>query len=115
MGTPVASRVRRYRRRMADRLGLVRVEVMVPRDRAGEVRAHAARLREAATARAKLSALLDEAVRHFGARCLWNIDLSRRDAEMHRVIVARLRKHGGHAGWRLAAEIEALSRKLTEG
>ena len=106
-----ASRVRRYRRRMAGTLGLMRLEVMVPRARADEVRAYAGRLREATVARAKLDQLLDVAVRRFGARCLWNVDLSRRDEATRQTIVARLRKHGGHEGWRLAMEIEDLSRK----
>lgn len=115
MDNTVAARVRRYRRRMAGSLGLARVEVMVPSHRADEVRAYAARLRAAAMARTELDKRLDEAVRRFGARCLWNVDLSRRDDAMRRLIVTRLRKHGGHEGWRLAMDIEELARKTASG
>jgi hypothetical protein len=107
----VAARVMRHRRRMARTLGLVRVEVVVPRAHADGVKAYAARLRGAVVARAKLDALLDRAVRQFGPRCLWNVDLARRDEPMRAIIVARLRKHGGHDGWRLAMEIEESARK----
>ncbi|MGQ0664990.1 MAG: hypothetical protein ACT4P2_15695 [Pseudomonadota bacterium] len=107
----VAARVRRHRRRMARTLGLVRVEVVVPRERADGVKAYATRLRETAVARAKLDRLLDRAVRRFGPRCLWNVDLARRDEPMRAIIVSRLRKHGGHEGWRLASEIEEMARK----
>jgi hypothetical protein len=110
-----AQRVRRYRRRMARSLGLTRVEVMVPRDRVPELRAYATVLREPAVARAQLALLIERAVREFGARCLWNVDLSRRDEAMRQVIVERLRKHGGHEGWRLAMEIDAQARKAAAG
>jgi hypothetical protein len=60
--------------------------------------------------RAKLDRLLQRAVAEFGPLCLWNLDLSRRDDAMREVIVMRLRKYGGHGGWRLAGEIEAAAR-----
>ena len=106
-----AARVRRYRRRMSRGLGLARVEVLVPHEQAAHVRAYAASLRDAAVARAKVNKLLDRAVREFGPRCLWNVDVSQRDEVTRAIIVARLRKHGGHDGWRLAMEIDELAHK----
>lgn len=106
----IARRVRRYRRKLADIHGLVRVEVLVPRDKTQEVREFAARLRAPAAGRAKLDRLLQQAVTEFGPLCLWNLDLSRRDDTMREVILARLRKYGGHRGWQLAGEIDAAAR-----
>jgi non-ribosomal peptide synthetase component F len=100
---------------MAGTLGLVRLEVIVPRTRVDAVRAYAVRLREATLARTRLDQLLDAAVRRFDARCFWNVDLSRRDPATRQLIVSRLRKHGGHAGWRLATDIEDLLRKAAAG
>ena len=108
----IARRVRRYRRKLADVHGLIRVEVLVPRDKAQEVRDFAARLRAPITGRAKLDRLLQRAIAEFGPLCLWNLDLSRRgDDVMRAIIVARLRKYGGHKGWHLAAEIETAARE----
>lgn len=106
----VASRVKRYRQRLSERRGLVRVEVMVPKEEVPTLRSFAAKLRARAAARDQLRELLDRAVEEFGPRCLWNVDLARRDDAMQAVIVSRLRKHGGHNGWNLASAIEQAAR-----
>lgn len=106
----VARRVKRYRQRLSEGRGLVRVEVMVPKKEAASLRRFAAELRNRAAARDQLHRLLDRAVHEFGPRCLWNVDLARRDEAMRSVIVSRLRKHGGHGGWHLASAIEQAAR-----
>jgi hypothetical protein len=106
-----ADRVKRYRRRLVEQHGLARVEVLVPRDKVAAVRSYAAQLRAPKRSQMALDRLVDEAIERFAPTCLWNVDVSRRDAVMREVIVSRLRKHGGHEGWRLAAEIERAARQ----
>lgn len=104
----VAKRVQRFRRRRADE-GLVRVELVVPRDKVAQIKAYAAELRAPAIASRRLERLIETAIDRFAPTCFWNIDLSRRDAAIRDVMVARLRKHGGHDGWALASEIDRMA------
>jgi hypothetical protein len=52
----------------------------------------------------RLDALHDEAMRRFGARCLWNARPSKSPDGMT-VIAALWRRDGGMDAWRLAASI----------
>jgi hypothetical protein len=56
---------------------------------------------------------MDRAVVEFGARCLWNLDVRRRDEKMRDIVVMRLRKHGGHDGWKLAMKITDAARRAS--
>jgi hypothetical protein len=53
--------------------------------------------------------LLDEAIRRFGAQCLWNTNLDQPIARLVPEIYTRLRKYGGMEGIKLATAIEALA------
>jgi hypothetical protein len=89
---------------------LVRVEVLVPeRDRA-EVLSYAAilraRHRTSVGHKALFRALYDEALKKYGARCLWNARPAL-DRDGLSVVAGRLRKYGDMAAWRLANRIDA--------
>ena len=51
-------------------------------------------------------ALARRAFREFSLECFWSADPNTRIEEAHIPVVVRgLRRHGGHAGYRIAAEL----------
>ncbi len=100
-------RLQRYRN-SGGAADLVRVEVLVPPDGAGEIKALARRLRAEHRSSAALKPLFEEAVGRYGATCLWNCRPAP-TLEGMALIERRLRQHGDMGAWRLAAAIrEAL-------
>lgn len=89
--------------------GLIRVEVLVPPEGRARILDLAARIRAEhrgkASPRPELSALFDEAVTRYGARCLWNIR-PRKTPEGMMVIANKLRQHGDMNAWKLASRIK---------
>jgi hypothetical protein len=66
-------------------------------------------VRERLMRQERVRELLDEAIRRFGAKCLWNTSLNQPIARLVPEIYTRLRKYGGMEGIKLAMAIEALS------
>ena len=100
-------RVARYRSVGAG-ADLVRVEVLVPHSGRDAVKHYAAQLRQEhrkpSILKGPLADYYDEAVRKYGARCLWSAKPSKTTAGM-KVIAAQLRTYGGMDAWRLATAI----------
>jgi hypothetical protein len=66
-------------------------------------------VRERLVRQERVRELLDEAMRRFGAKCLWNVNLDQPTARLVPEIYTRLRKYGGMEGIKLAMAIEALA------
>jgi len=102
-------RTHRYRT-VGGGAGLVRVEVLVPKEDRAVIVETARRLREA---RKPLSdearALYDEALSHFKATCLWYASPPKTEDGLA-AIVDGLESHGDMAAWRLAARIRKVMR-----
>ena len=62
---------------------------------------------------ARLARLVSDAFRRFRAKCFWNVSEDQPLSLLAPLVVKRLRKYGGMAGLRLAAEIEALAPEET--
>lgn len=108
-------RTQRYRESGAG-AGLVRVEVLVPRDARSHIVNEARRLREqhrpmpggAEALPPALVALHDEALTRYPTRCFWNCTPPKTRSGIS-VVVDQLQRYGDLEAWRLATRItEAL-------
>jgi hypothetical protein len=110
---PVRERIRqlRERRRQA---GLMRVEVLVPKEQADAVKAYAAQLREGSQSErlVEVRRLIAKAYQKYRATCLDNIDVKPKDADFPTamVVAAALMHRGNAEAFRLGRQIRDLAR-----
>ncbi len=101
----------RERRRQA---GFKRVEVLVPVDQVDMVKTYAAQLREGSHSEAVVQArkLVAKAYRKFHARCLDNISINPKEANLaDAAVVATALMHRGNAeSYKLGKQIRSLAR-----
>jgi len=104
----IRDRIEKYRT-VGGASDLVRVEVLVPPARRGDIVEHAAKLRGAHRSNETWSdeheGLFQEAIRRFGARCLWNMPTTRTIDGLLR-IASHLKNEGGMSAWALANRIK---------
>jgi len=109
----VNQRVRRSRERRRQ-AGLKRVEVFVPEDKAGLVKAYAAQLREGSRSQVVRQArkLIAKAYRKFHASCLDNIDVDPDSADLAdaAVVAAALMHRGNAEALKLGRQIRSLAK-----
>lgn len=110
---PVRERVRRLRERRRQ-AGLMRVEVLVPREQADAVKAYAAQLREGSQSErlAEVRRLIAKAYQKYHATCLDNIDVKPNDADFPTamVVAAALMHRGNAEAFRIGRQIRDLAR-----
>jgi hypothetical protein len=111
--SPVRERVSRLRERYRQ-AGLVRVEVLVPKDKVNAVKAYAAQLREGSQSDrlGKIRKLLAKAYQKHRASCLDNIDVNPASADFGdaAVVAAALMNRGNAEAFKLGREIHSLAR-----
>ncbi len=110
---PVRERIRRLRDRRRQ-AGLMRVEVLVPKERADAVKAYAAQLREGSQSErlVEVRRLIAKAYKKYRVTCLDNIDVKPNDADFPTaMIVAAALMHRGNAeAFRLGRQIRDLAK-----
>ena len=106
-------RLNQYRERNR-RVGLKRIEVLVPEDKADLVKAYAVQLREGAqSARMKkVRELIAKAYKQYYARCLDNIsvDPERADFGDAAIVAAALMHRGNADAYKLGRQIRSLAK-----
>lgn len=94
-------------------VGLVRVEVLVPKEDRQAVIETARQLREARQILSgQANALYDEALSRFKTRCFWNSNPPKSEDGLA-AIHDRLQAYGDMEAWRLAARIRKVMRHAT--
>ncbi len=109
----VSERVNRLRERHRQ-AGFMRVEVLVPKDRADVVKAYAAQLREGSQSGIvrQVRKLLVKAYRKYHASCLDNISVEPEKADLAdaAVVAAALMHRGNAEAFKLGRQIRSLAR-----